>query len=289
MSDILLKVLSGNIRAKIALTKDLCQEAKNRHHLQSWSSIALGRLLTGALLLAENKTNEGITIKISGDGPFQKMIVDANGNGQVRGFIQHPTEQINSVAEGIGKGLLSVTRWSELKQNVVGECELVSGEIAEDLTHYLWQSEQIPSSVALGVQITSDGIIQGAGGFFIQVLPDATDEEIALVEKNLKSLHHISKLFAEGMTCEDLAKKIFENSSQPIQFLETIPLKFACQCSRVRTEDKLVSLPVKDIQSLVDDGQAEVCCSFCGAKYLFDREDLLVILHVAEKLQAMKK
>ncbi|HJF85485.1 MAG TPA: Hsp33 family molecular chaperone HslO, partial [Megamonas hypermegale] len=187
------------------------------------------------------------------------------------------------VGGGIGAGLVSVTRFTGLKDPITGSCEIVTGEIAEDLTSYLYISEQTPSSVGLGVLVDTDLKAAAAGGFIIQPLPDASEETIAKLEENLGAIKPVSTMVHEGLDARGIIAELLKGFD--IEYLTTTDLAFKCQCSRHRIEDMLVTLNKADLQSLIDDGHAEVCCHFCGEKYQFSKEELTALLHVAEKLK----
>ncbi len=285
--DRLCKATAGDVRVFAAVTTNLVEEASRRHHCGALATAALGRVLTGALLLAANlKNRECLTVKFQGDGPLGQIVADASADGAARGYIANPDIELPltngklSVGQGVGRGLLSVTRFTGLKEPVTGTCEIFSGEIAEDLTRYLFQSEQTPSSVGTGVLVGADGKTQAAGGFIVQPLPGATEETISRLEDTIASLRPVSAMVKDGMTAKDIAAELLKGFSD-IHFLQETELAFRCQCSRSRTEEILSTLREQDIEQLAEDGQAEVCCDFCGEKYVFSREELLEISKAA--------
>lgn len=291
MKDHLVKAIADGVRVYAAVTTNLVNEGIRRHECYPVASAALGRTMTGALLLAANlKNKECLTVKFNGDGPLGNVVADATPEGFVRGYVQHPQVDLplNSkgkldVGGGIGAGLVSVTRFTGLKDPITGSCEIVTGEIAEDLTSYLYISEQTPSSVGLGVLVDTDLKAVAAGGFIIQPLPDASEETIAKLEENLGAIKPVSTMVHEGLDARDIIAELLKGFD--IEYLTTTDLAFKCQCSRHRIEDMLVTLNKADLQSLIDDGHAEVCCHFCGEKYQFSKEELTALLHVAEKLK----
>lgn len=295
MQDHLVKAISDGVRVYAAVTTNLVNEAIARHNCYPVASAALGRTMTGALLLAANlKNKECLTIKFKGDGPLGSVVADATPEGFVRGYIQHP--QVNlplnskgklDVGGGIGAGIVSVTRFTGLKDPITGSCEIVSGEIAEDLTNYLFISEQTPSSVGLGVLVGKDLKAIAAGGFIIQPLPDATDETITKLENNLKKIRPVSTMVHDGLDAKGIIAELLQDFD--IEYLTTTDLAFKCQCSRHRIEDMLMTLSEHDLQSLVDDGHAEVCCHFCGKKYQFNKDELTALLHVSQKLRKQRE
>lgn len=293
--DYLVKAVAKGVRAYAAVTTDIANEAISRHKLSPLAAAALGRTMTGALLLAANlKNKEALTLKIAGDGVLGKITADATPEGYVRGFLDNPAADLplNSkgklnVGRGVGKGYLSVTRFTGLKEPTTGSAELVTGEIAEDITNYLFVSEQTPSSVGLGVLIDTDFTAKASGGFFLQPLPDAEEEVISILEDNLKKLPPVSSLVAEGKTPEEILKLLLKDIDG-FEILSKTELAFRCKCSKERVEETLLSLGEKDLKSLVDDGKAEVVCHFCGEKYELDKEDLEMLLRVAIKAKEIK-
>ena len=294
MKDHLVKAIADGVRVYAAVTTNLVNEGIRRHECYPVASAALGRTMTGALLLAANlKNKECITVKFCGDGPLGNVVADATPEGFVRGYVQHPHVDLplNSkgkldVGGGIGAGIVSVTRFTGLKDPITGSCEIVTGEIAEDLTSYLYVSEQTPSSVGLGVLVDTDLKASAAGGFIIQPLPDASDETITKLEENLKKIKPVSTMVHEGLDARGIIAKLLDGFD--IEYLTTTDLAFKCQCSKQRIEDMLMTLNKLDLQSLIDDGHAEVCCHFCGEKYQFTKEELIALLHVSEKLNPNK-
>ena len=294
LQDHLVKAISDGVRVYAAVTTNLVNEAIKRHNCYPVASAALGRTMTGALLLAANlKNKECLTIKFKGDGPLGSVVADATPEGFVRGYIEHP--QVNlplndkgklDVGGGIGAGIVSVTRFTGLKDPITGSCEIVTGEIAEDLTNYLFISEQTPSSVGLGVLVGKDLKAIAAGGFIIQPLPDATDETINKLENNLQKIRPVSTMVHDGLDAKGIIAELLQGFK--IEYLTTTDLAFKCQCSRSRIESMLMTLNEHDLKSLIDDGHAEVCCHFCGKKYQFNEEELTALLHVAQKLRKQK-
>ncbi len=279
-TDHLCKATAEGLRIYAAVTTDLVNEAIERHDCYPVASAALGRTMTAALLLAANLKNaEALTIRFQGDGPLGIVTADAVPEGYVRGYVGNPHVNLplNSLGKldvggGVGKGMVSVTRFTGLKEPVSGSTEIVNGEIAEDLIQYLYTSEQTPSSVGLGVLVNPDFRAVAAGGFFVQPLPDASDEAITRLEENLKGISSVSHMIESGLNAKGMIAMILQGFE--IQYLSEKELAFRCQCSRHRIEEVLMSLGKKDLASLVDDGHAEVCCHFCGEKYEFSKEEL---------------
>ena len=281
MRDHLLRATADGVRIFAAITTDLVDEAVRRHDCYPTAAAALGRTITGALLFAANlKNEEAVTIKIQGDGPLGRIIADAVPEGYARGFVDNPHVDLPlngagkiDVAGGVGRnGLVTVTRFTGLEHDVSGSCELVSGEIAEDLTNYLFVSEQTPSSVGLGVLVDTDLTVKAAGGFMVQPLPDVSDAVLDRLEQNLKSMRSVTDMIDGGLDARGLIETIFDGLD--INYLSETELAFRCQCSRERVSSTLSSLNAKDRASLLEDGKAEVVCQFCGEKYQFSGDDL---------------
>ena len=280
MKDHFVKATAEDVRIFAAVTTNLVGEAVKRHDCYPVASAALGRTMTGALLFAANlKNDEAVTISIQGDGPLGKIVADAVPEGFTRGYVDNPHVDLSlndkgkiDVAGGVGQGLVTVTRFTGLKKNITGSAELVTSEIAEDLTNYLYVSEQTPSSIGLGVLVDTDLSIKAAGGFFVQPLPNASDEVLDKLEANLKNINSVTDLVADGLDANEIISKVCAGLN--IKFLKTTYLNFRCHCNRQRIEEVLMSLSKDDLQSLIDDGHAEVNCQFCGEKYQFTAEEL---------------
>ena len=284
MKNHLVKATANGIRIFAAVTTQLVDEASKRHSCYPLATAALGRAMTGALLLAANlKTKECITLKIQGDGPLGKIVADANADGIVRGYVDYPQVDLPlkdgklDVGAGVGNGTIAVTRFTGLKQPFTGSAELVSGAIAEDITQYLMVSEQTPSSVGLGVLVSPDLNVLASGGFFIQALPNIEPEVIDQLENNLSQIEPVSKMIRDGMNAKEIINAIFKEMK--VEFHTETELQFGCQCSRDKIEDVLISLGRQEIESLIADGKAEVSCHFCGEKYQFSKADLEVVLN----------
>jgi molecular chaperone Hsp33 len=285
MHDHIIKATAvGGVRAFAAITTALVEEARKRHDCYPVAAAGLGRTMTGALLLAINlKTDENITIRISGDGPLGEIVTDAHASGTVRGYVKNPHVDLPlrgnklDVGRAVGNGQISVTRFTGLKQPFTGNSSLVSGEIAEDITNYLLTSEQTPSTVALGVLVQPDMTVAAAGGFMVQALPNAADDVLCKVEENIGAMPPISQLISEGIDATGIINMVFANL--PTTIYDETPLQFKCPCSYDRVQAVLVSLGVGEINDiLVKDGHAEVCCPFCSEKYQFDKNNLEEII-----------
>lgn len=291
MSDYLVKAITTGVRVYAAVTTEVVNEAIKRHECYPVAAAALGRTMTGALLLAANlKNEEAITVNFRGDGPIGTITADASADGFVRGYVGNPHVDLPLNPQGkldvggaVGQGLLTVTRFTGLKEPMYGSCEIVTGEIAEDLTQYLYISEQTPSSVGLGVLVGNDLKAIAAGGFIIQLMPDATEEVICKLEENLKKSRSVTAMIADGLSPKAMIKELMQGFD--VEFLSTTELCFKCQCSQERIEDMLIGLGINDLRGLVEDGHAEVCCHFCGEKYQFDKKQLEHILKIVENFE----
>lgn len=287
MEDHIIKATTkGGVRAFAIVTTNLVEEARKRHDCSPIAIAALGRTMTAALILAANlKTDESITVRIAGDGPSGEIVADAHASGIVRGYVRNPHVDIPlrdgklDVGGAVGNGQISVTRFTGMKQPFTGSADLVSGEIAEDVTNYLYVSEQTPSSVALGVLVDPELSVVAAGGFMVQALPGAEDEVLVQIEKNIAALPPLSKLISEGLDGKGIINLLF--TELPVTLHEEMPVEFKCPCSHERIQDVLVSLGEDEINDIIEtDGQAEICCHFCGEKYQFEKNDLEEVIEL---------
>ncbi|MGX7195766.1 Hsp33 family molecular chaperone HslO [Enterococcus olivae] len=284
MKDYLVKALvyGGAVRAYAVNATATVAEAQRRHDTWNTASAALGRSLVGGLLLgATVKGEDKMTVKIQGDGPAGAIIIDSNGKGDVKGYVQNP--HINLPLNEKGKidvrgavgtnGVFTVIKDLGLKEPFSGQTPIVSGELGEDFTYYLAVSEQVPSAVGLSVLVDTDDSIKTAGGFMLQVMPGASEEIIETLEECLKDLPNVSSLLDEGKSPEDILAVIF--GEEPIQFLEELPVQFNCECSKEKFSTAILTLGTSEIQAMIDeDHGAEAVCSFCGEKYHFDEAEL---------------
>ena len=291
MSDKLVKAITRGVRVYAAVTTDLVNEAIRRHDCYPVAAAALGRTMTGALLLAANlKNKEALTVNIRGNGPLKNITADAVPEGFVRGYVANPHVELPlndkgklDVGGGVGEGLVTVTRFTGLREPMRGSSEIVTGEIAEDLTNYLYVSEQTPSSIGLGVLVDTDFSAKAAGGFMIQPMPDADEETISRLEENLQKLRPVTTMIDEGKDAREIILEIMNGFE--MEFLTSTDLAFKCQCSKERLEDVLLNLNHDDMESLIADGQAEVCCHFCGEKYHFSKEELQHLLKLSDAVK----
>ena len=238
----------------------------------------MGRLLTAASMMGImlKSPEDSITLRVKGDGPLGMLIAVTDGMGCVKGCVSHPLVDLPPRADGhldvgtaVGRnGTLSVVRDLGLREPYVGQIPLVSGEIAEDITSYYATSEQIPSACALGVLVNPDLTIACAGGYLVQLLPGATDEEITQLENNLAAAPSVTEMLRQGMTPEDMMERVMKGFGP--QILDTHRVDYRCNCSRERTERVLISLGWDELKRLEEeepDGTVEVLCQFCDKKY----------------------
>jgi molecular chaperone Hsp33 len=284
MSDYIVRATAGDhqIRAFAATTREMVEEARKAHNTSPVATAALGRLLTAGSMMGIMMKGEDdiLTIKIQGSGPIEGLTVTSDSKGNVKGYAYNPGVMLPpnqagklDVGGAVGEGVLSVIQDIGLKEPYVGQTILIGGEIAEDLTYYYANSEQTPSSVALGVLMNKENTVKQAGGFIIQLLPGASDEMIEKLEKKLGEITSITTLLDEGNTPEMILEHILGDFGMEI--MELIPTRFHCNCDKKRVEKALISVGRKDLQEMIDDEKSiEVNCHFCNKNYEFTVEDL---------------
>ena len=283
-----------HIRAFAAVTKEMTETARRLHNTSPVVTAALGRLLTGGVMMGAMMKGEKdlLTLQIRGDGPMGGMIVTADANGNAKGYAVNPSVLIHANSEGkldvagaVGRGTLQVIRDLGLKEPYVGSTELISGEIAEDLTYYFAVSEQVPSSVGLGVLMEKDNTVRQAGGFILQLMPGTPDDVISELEIKLASIRPVTAMLDAGMTPEEILEELL--GSFDLHVTDTMPVGFRCDCSTQRIEKALISIGRGELAQMIRDGKpVEVGCQFCGKKYTFDTEQLRGLLERAGKGQA---
>ena len=283
MGDYIIKAISenGQARAYVAVTTDMVNEAARRHNMSPVAIVAAGRLFTAGAMMGTMMKNDRdiLTIRIKGNGPIGQMMCTADPNGHVKGFVGDPQVMLPlkdgriDVAGALGIGVLSVTKDLGLKEPYIGDTILVTSEIGDDLTYYFATSEQTPSAVGLGVYMNKDNTADAAGGFIVQMMPEATDETTGILEANVQSITSVSDLLHDGETADGLLKRIFNGLDYKV--LETIDVSYSCDCSRTKVINALLSLGPDEIKSLIDEGKpVEIKCQFCGEKYEFSLDDL---------------
>ena len=288
MSDYIIKATAGkgSVRAFACLSTKTCEEARKAHNTSPVVSAALGRMLSAGLMMGSMMKNDKdlTTLKIEGSGPMKGVLVTADNKGGVKGYPFNPLVIIppNSkgkldVAEAIGVGILTVISDTGLKEPYVGQVELISGEIAEDIAYYYASSEQVPSAVALGVLMNKDNTVKAAGGFIIQLMPGADEEVIEKIEEKIGSIAPVTTLISEGKSPEDILKLILGDLNLEIN--EKIEAGFRCNCSRERIEKALISIGRKELETMAKENKPiEVGCHFCNKKYNFNVNDIEQIL-----------
>ncbi len=281
--DYLIRAISdtGNVIGLAAITTELVNKASRLHGTSRTASAALGRALTGALLMgALLKRGQRVALKFQGNGPLKKIIVEADQEGTVRGFVAVPEAEVPlqdeklNVGGAVGSdGLLTVVKDIGLKEPYRGIVKLLTGEIAEDIAYYLVESEQVPSAVGLGVFVTNHGLVCASGGFLVQSLPPSEGRVVDRIVDNIRSLPSVTDLLRQGKSPEDFLSVILEGI--PFHFLEKRNLAYRCNCSRERIERVLISLGTEELESIItEQGQTEVTCEFCRSRYHFDRTQL---------------
>ena len=284
--------LGGRVRAFALQATGVVGELQRRHETYPAATAALGRTAMGALLLGAaslKEENQVLSVEIRGGGSIGRILCTVNGRGEVRGLVTHPRVHADSVRAGklnvagvVGSsGYLSVTKDLGMRDAYSGTVELQSGEIGEDLAHYLARSEQTPSAVGLGVFVLPDGSVQAAGGFLIQLLPGLEDDEIAEIEREVAALPHPTTLIREGITPERILDRVFPGA---VELLDQYPVSFACPCSRERFEAALVTLGSDELTRIIEEEEqefTEVVCHFCNEAYHFSPEEMREILRAA--------
>lgn len=284
MSDYIIRATAADnqIRAFAATTRELVEQARAVHNTSPVATAALGRLLTaGSMMGAMMKGEKDIlTLQIQCSGPIEGLTVTADSHANVKGYAYNPDVMLppNSkgkldVGRALDMGVLSVIRDMGLKEPYVGQTHLVSGEIAEDLTYYFATSEQVPSSVALGVLMNKDNTVRQAGGFIIQLMPFTEERIISRLEEKLGEITSITAMLDDNMTPEMILKHILGEFG--LEIMDKLPTKYACNCTKERVEKAIVSIGRKDIQEMIDDNKPiEVNCHFCNTNYIFSVEEL---------------
>lgn len=287
MSDYMIRAVAAGeqIRCFAITSRELVEEARCRHNTSPVITAALGRLLSGGAMMGAMMKGEKdlLTVKIDCSGPVKGITVTADARGNVKGFPLVP--QVLLPANSAGKldvgravdlGVLTVIRDMGLKEPYSGSINLVSGEIAEDLTYYYAVSEQTPSSVALGVLMNKDNTVQESGGYMIQLMPDASEEVISMLEERLKTIEPMTTMYAKGYTPESMLAYILEGFD--LEITERIPARFHCGCSKERVRKALAALGKKELESLIEEGTpVEMNCQFCNSNYSFETEELIEI------------
>lgn len=284
MEDYIVRATAADnqLRAFAICSRNLVEEARVRHNTSPVATAALGRLMSAAAMMGVMMKDDDdlLTIKIEGDGPIGGIMVTADSKAGVKGYVGNPDVMLPPNSKGkldvggaVGKGMLTVIKDIGLKEPYSGSCELVSGEIAEDLTYYFAVSEQTPSSVGLGVLMNKDNTVRQAGGFIIQLMPDASEETISALEKRLAKVSSVTAMLDSGKTPEDILQELL--GDMELAVLDRLAVSFKCGCSKERFARGIASIKKSDIQEMIDAGEnIETCCQFCNSKYVFTPDEL---------------
>jgi molecular chaperone Hsp33 len=289
MNDYIVRATAANnqIRAFVITSRDMVEKARQAHNTSPVATAALGRLLTAGSMMGIMMKGEKdiLTLQVKAGGPLGGITVTADSKGNVKGYVNNPEVILpaNSkgkldVATAVGVGFMNVIKDMGMKEPYVGQTVLQTSEIAEDLTYYFATSEQVPSSVGLGVLMEHDNTVKQAGGFIIQLMPFAEEEIVNQLEANLAEITSVTSLLDDGLTPEKILEKIL-GDFKDLEIMDKIPTQFHCNCSRERIEKVIISIGKKDIQEMIDDGEdIEVNCHFCNTHYKFNVDELKQII-----------
>lgn len=288
MSDYIVRATAAGHQVRIfaASTKELVETARQAHNTSPVATAALGRLLTAGAMMGSMQKGEKdtLTLQIQCSGPIGGLTVTADGKANVKGYVKNPEVMLPPNAYGkldvggaLDLGVLSVIKDMGLKEPYVGQTQLVSGEIAEDLTYYFATSEQVNSSVALGVLMEKDNTVKQTGGFIIQLLPFADEQVISKLEENLNGLPSVTTMLEAGETPETILEKL--TAGMDLEIMDRVPTRFYCDCCKEKVEKVIISIGKDEIQSMIDDHEpVEVNCHFCNKHYMFDVDELKELL-----------
>nr|WP_297175606.1 Hsp33 family molecular chaperone HslO [uncultured Agathobaculum sp.] len=293
MSDTLLRAIARDAGIQIfaAVTTGLVERARQIHNTTPVATAALGRTLTAtAIMGSQLKVDDGsVTVQVKGNGPLGAIVCVGDADGFVRGYLQNPAVDLPlradgklAVGMGVGQGYLMVIKDIGLKDPVTGTVVLVNGEIAEDLTRYFAESEQIPSACALGVLVDTDRTVRCAGGWLVQLMPGVKDADIDRLEDNLAKLQPMTTMLDQGMKPEQIIESVL--SGFDVDFLQKDEIGYRCACSREKVERALISMGRTELQQMAQEQlESEVTCQFCDKIYTFTSEQLQALLQEAEK------
>lgn len=288
MADYIVRATAANaqIRAFAATTRELVEAARKAHDTSPVVTAALGRLMTGGVMMGTTLKGEKdlLTLQVSGDGPIKGMTVTADSQGNVKGYAIEPQVMLPpsaahklDVGKAVGGGMLRVIKDMGLKEPYVGQTILQTGEIAEDLTYYFATSEQVPSSVGLGVLMEKDNTVKQAGGFIVQLMPFTEDAVIEKLEQNLAEFSSVTTVLDEGKTPEEMLMLLLKGMD--VEITDTMPAQFYCNCDKKRVEKAIISIGRKEIREMISENKPiEVNCHFCNTSYSFSVEELKELL-----------
>lgn len=288
MTDYIVRATAANaqIRAFAVTSKELVETARKAHNLSPVASAALGRLMSGGVMMGAMLKGDKdlLTLQVKGDGPIGGITVTADSQGNVKGYVNEPQVMLPpsllgklDVGGAIGNGYLRVIKDMGLKEPYIGQTDLQTGEIAEDLTYYFATSEQVPTCVGLGVLMEKDNTVKQAGGFIIQLMPFAEEEVITKLEENLAAFSTVTKVLDEGKSPEQMLELLL--GDMELSFTDTMPAQFTCNCDKKRVEKAIISIGEKDIREMIEDGKdIEVNCHFCNTAYHFSVDELKLML-----------
>nr|WP_294469012.1 Hsp33 family molecular chaperone HslO [uncultured Sellimonas sp.] len=292
MKDYLVRATAAGsqIRAFAVTSTEMVETARQHHNTSPVATAALGRLLTAGAMMGSMMKNDTdiLTIQIKCDGPIQGLTVTADSKADVKGYVENPDVMLPpkngklDVGGALGLGILNVIKDMGLKEPYVGQTILQTGEIGDDLTYYFANSEQVPSSVGLGVLMEKDNTVKCAGGFIVQVMPFIEEKVLEQLEENISNIHSVTALLEQGHTPESLLEEVLKGMD--IEITDTMPTRFYCDCSKAKIEKAILSIGEKEIREMIQDGKdIEVKCHFCNTAYTFSVDELSALLAQAKK------
>ena len=293
MNDYIIRATAANetVRAFAIRSTQLTAEAREIHHTLPVVTAALGRLLSAGAMMGSMMKGEKdkLTLMMKGDGPIGQMTVTVDSHGNVKGFPANPAVDIPrkyagklDVGSAVGRGLLTVSMDLGLKEPYNGSVEIQTGEIGDDLAYYFTVSEQTPSAVGLGVMVDTDSSVKHAGGFIIQLMPDADEETISSIEKAVSQSQPVTAMMDKGMTPEDILEHLL--GTLDLKITEKLPVRYYCGCSKEKVASALATISTQDLRDIINDGEEiEVKCYFCNSAYKYSIEELEAIMAEREK------
>ncbi|MBY0757772.1 MULTISPECIES: Hsp33 family molecular chaperone HslO [Sellimonas] len=292
MKDYLVRATAAGsqIRAFAVTSREMVETARRHHNTSPVATAALGRLLTAGAMMGSMMKNDTdvLTVQIKGSGPIQGLTVTADSHANVKGYVENPDVMLPpkngklDVGGALGIGLMNVIKDMGLKEPYVGQTILQTGEIGDDLTYYFANSEQVPSSVGLGVLMEKDNTVKCAGGFIVQVMPFIEEKVLEQLEENIKNIHSVTAMLEKGYTPEQLLSEVLKGME--VEITDTMPTKFYCDCSKEKVAKAIISIGKKDIEEMISEGKdIEVKCHFCNTAYTYSVEELKEILQYAKR------